>query len=495
MNPEPPKKLHWKHELLALLLPLTAVKVPALAVVAAFTNPGTFETLGKQFRQSLERDHWGYLLFVLAIPLAMFWSGQYPPGDDLLRDLVAYQVNYDYRGAYWGSPGVPPYNQYIAFDWAVSALGGQPYAPPLVQSFLFVAFAAAFLRAVRLGLGDGARYTVIAALLLLTLALPTVLCRVVMARPEMLFCAWLLWGLSARRGAETWFWASTGSALALCYWLSPIYASAALALGAMRPDRLPLRIRLGLGAFLFLCFSAQWLIATDGVWLRAIPELYAQMSNRAVDVVENQLAITALATMMGPLALIVLVLAIRATRARQARWEVMALAAFFLLPNMVRYAAHVEPLLVLAALPRLSPRLHNLPLRWWPALHVAIVWGALMILPPSAPSLPMSRDLLVDARPGDRVLTPFGAITYQTLFNSLKHGVLIAPALEIGMTDKAVQVMARELNDGKVDCAQLAQWHVQWVVEKTLSQQLPHCLSLHAIDGPVRLWRVQQGAP
>ena len=79
---------------------------------------------------------------------------------------------------------------------------------------------------------------------------------------------------------------------------------------------------------------------------------------------------------------------------------------------------------------------------------------------------------------------------YRAIYAAASHGGLIAPAMEVGMTDQKVQNMAHDLHQGIIDCTGLAELKVSWVVEDGLAGPPPACLQFDSADGPNRAWKV-----
>jgi hypothetical protein len=120
------------------------------------------------------------------------------PQDDLLRDMVASYYNYDYNQLYVYAPMLTKYNQYIAFDhflhFTIHVFGRDATAH-LIQITCFTMFvipsSLIFIDILR---KDKNCYLYLTFLLFLLLNDYSLL-RITLARPEMIFTDWIIWGL------------------------------------------------------------------------------------------------------------------------------------------------------------------------------------------------------------------------------------------------------------------------------------------------------------
>ena len=154
----------------------------------------------------------GFLCLVLVIKPV-------EPADDLLRHLIAYLHQFDYRQMYIYS-SFPSFDMYIGFDMIVGCLHqviGQ-YAYVVVQAVGVLIFSGAFLYLLR-GVNSDLRLS------LLLVALASILPRLLLGRPSSLESSLMLLGFAMGKDERIKFWLHglLGLLMIPLYYLYPIY--------------------------------------------------------------------------------------------------------------------------------------------------------------------------------------------------------------------------------------------------------------------------------
>lgn len=492
----PMSRRQWMPDLIGTTLALVAaLAVPGLALLTWVGLPrlrprlqGAFGRMGSGLRQ----DGWWPLALVCAVALGTLSMAHPFPPDDLARDLVAWASNFDYRHMFWASPLIPPYNQYIGFDhlagWVYHLLPRGWRSLPFQLLPLAGLMAVVALTTQRFFKDRPNSWLAMACAVLLTLMMPGVVSRCLQGRPEVDFAVWALSALLL----PDWLWLTVGILMAPLYWLAPAYACGCLLLKGSWGRKLIVG-----GAYAVVSLTI-WLILSHGHYLSGFVALTDAGKLRIGSVGEDETIWTLLAgTGFG-------VWGICAWCARrgfriQADLPLWLTLACFLVPTMIRYTDCVSPLMVLLAMKawarseRLSnPDDHSRPgFMSSTILRLGFVWACLFILPAafSGPP-PPDAGFLARVRAGDRILTPFNASLYRSIYAAVPKGAVLAPAMELGFTNPEIQKMAFGLSQDRIDCQALHEHHVQWVVEKSLRGTLPGCLQLDSMDGDLRAWRV-----
>lgn len=442
--------------------------------------------------QALAVDSPAVLILMLSVALGSALIVAPWPPDDLLRDMVAWAYHYDYRGMYAYSPLIPRYDMYLGFDKAVAWLyRSLPHtmAPHVVQLLLSVLFVgvltASLLKVLR---RHAHRYYL--TTVLLALALSTCAIRLQQARPELLMATWALAATLIDAAWQGWLWSGAGLLLAPTYWLAGVYTPALLLAG----DKLAFRQRALIMATVFALQVALWHWLSHGAWYASLNDLHAALANRLMAPAESMpvyvLLLNAFTQLLLALALLTGWLNYRTTGWRkffrkEAGW--LLVFGWFLLPNMVRYSDILSGLLALWAarqLRTLSFNFEGLPALRALALVMTLTLSVTWVLSPAPRHLTFqlpatNKPILVQGS--------LGSVGYRLQYD--QPGLVVSPALEVGMTIRPVQALANGLSQGRLSCRALAHYGFGWVVEDKLSYP-PACLQLAQISGPYRLWEV-----
>jgi hypothetical protein len=489
---------------------VAAVIAPWIAIIA-LTSRSLRDALSDGFAAVLkERVFW---LFVLSIgPLMAFVAAHPAPADDLLRDMRSWRVGFDYRSMFWGSPGVQSGDYYLGFDWAIGWVdravsnAGFPnwtWVPVVGTNMLLWGVGlVAVLRKARKPCND-LQMALFIGIVLATWLTPTFTERILSGRPEAFFALWALCALSVETLAQAIIWSIFGIALSSWYWFFWIYVPAAVLLFPARGWSLRAFVyRSAAATVILVCGFSFWWVASKGEYVQWFFHLHEAMRNRVIPVAEN--AGLGLA-MITPLIVLIVGGAILAPRQsgpwlwsneRYAPLVLVALCAWFALPNMVRYIDSVASLGLAAVWIVIADKSRDVevPKRWMGVIAFAcvtwLIWGGITM---GTAQKPLQNLTLNDARPGDRVLTFFSPSTYDAVYENTQ--IKVAPAFELGFSDRDVQMASVNLMRGKVDCNWLRSHDVRWVVAPAHAEidakDWGLCLDLYRLDKGVSIWKLR----
>lgn len=430
------------------------------------------------------------------VPVAIIGaSGGIAAPDDVLRHVTAWRHQFDYREIYpYLDDRFPAASMWVGYEWLTGWLHrgmGLAGGIWMLQCILLVAVTDTLRRVFLRLIGpreDAAYWSLFLVVACLSLG---VMDRVVSARPEMLMT---IWALSAVWMAP-WVWLGVGILLQPMYWLAGIYIPALILLRTSWVNKL------WIGCVLFIWNLAFWILYSEGEWFNFFGLLREWVSNRAAPVGENA---TILLLLGHPLVWGIIALIVALPRIPKAQsstvWTFLLLAAWFMLPDQIRYAGLVISLLLAAAvqlvqLPDL--RFHG---RWVIYLaSIALLASLAMQIPKWGKTMPEFSKLGA----GDIVLTSFSAATFY--LPARFPGVRVAPAMELGATDthlggdplmpsQAIQRLSLSVTGKEpLDCELLTKRSkFTHVVERGTVTEHPNCLELKEAVNGWRLWRVQR---
>lgn len=426
----------------------------------------------------------GWLL--VAVPLLVFAARlvQFPPTatDDLLRHIASAFWPDGYRGMYVET-SLPPAELYPAFDRVVGALAGLLGPVPAmwaVQAVALTAFVGVLCAAARRATRAHPMSWVL-VLAALVLVLQVMSGRLFLGRPEIFLGIWAVAAVLVRSAPGAALWCAAGLALGSGYWLAPVYFPAVLLLPWSR------NIRAGLFAGLCVAWMALWWHITDGKLPETLAWTFAQLGRRIPGIaVQENLGLAGV--MLMPQMLLLAFASLWAVRRADSDNRLLLLAAYFALSNQARYAGVIAPLLALHALPALVAVLQRWPVH---ARAAALALGA-VALSVVARDTPRLAELPRFALPaGVVVLTHFSEAGYSLPFANPGR-VRVAPGFEVGAATPVVQRLARDLGQGRLDCAAVLPTPFSHVVEDRLVGPPPPCLALESAQGRWRLWRIDR---
>lgn len=469
------------------------IAVLATCVVAAPIIPATLPhdpTLARLLEWMHQHASW----VTLAVCVCWIASSPQLPPDDLLRHILS---------AGWGHNYLPHYEHHllpttwswsIGFDVAIGRIhaltGGDILTTVRVVRSIEAAFVGSMLV---LAIGKATKSPSLRFLVLAIALIGMIWPRIFLGRPEAVFIGIVFAAFVLRRGA----WLALFAVLSTTYAFSPVYAAACLLLGnTSEPIAKRLAKNLVVGILAVTAAVSFWMGYTGGeytlVYTLLQTVLKVQTDNR-ISIGELQ-PLTAI--MASPIALAICfgVLAIFWKRAsylaanpaaRNQVLLVLAIAAYFSLPNYVRYASIIWPLFLLAALLALAddvPATH--PMSW---LWIA---GTLFIALNITPNIrPIDQAALKTLRvpAGSKILAPFNSSSY--LASATNPDAVVTPIFDLSTVTQPAQGIVRKLSEGTLDCPAALSLGFDYLIENSLKGNVPSCVRVVAIEGDHRLWQ------
>lgn len=410
--------------------------------------------------------------------LGLFFLGQPAPKDDLLAISSIAIGGFSHGDFAFSSWGALPISPWFGYEWLLESTSrylGQDAAMRAAQGISVIFTAVSITLAVRFGMRGRSDLTM-QALVLIGLAMASLaMGRAISGRVESLFFAWSI--------AAFWMpapiWLTMGIAMSPMYWLAWIYAPAALLL------RGPIHQRFVYAAIYGLVAVSTWFVVTDGEYLRMFELTSKWLGDRQAIVGENVTMLTGLA--FSPSALLLIIVATVLLVARKGvrqEWPIALVAAWFSLPDMLRYVpviATIAAVWIMGTLTRERVRVDANTI-----LLIFLIPLAMML----ARSVPGGD---MDSLPQFKV--PTGSIVFgglnEGLYATIHHnrGIHPTPAFELGATDPEIQKAAKQLSArGEFDCSILRFYPIDYVLENRL-RTVPACLSLDQVQGVWRLWK------
>lgn len=446
---------------------------------------------------------WVFLVFLINLPM---------PQDDLLRDVVAGNYNYDYTQLYIHAPFMAQYNQYIAFDYVLHGMAlilGNTITVHLVQSLLFILFMWPVYILFNNILQNNEHKELILTLLLIFVFNNFTMLRLTLGRPEMFFTCWLAWGLMIKTLSKPKlvkiYWFACGLLMIPTYWLAFFYVPIVFFIFNDKREKV---IYLSIYILLIVGF---WQLYSHFQWLSSIGDLAMLNKNRLAVVGENKSIVIML---LSPITLIPLLFYAYTYKQQMIKlqyyldWQkirsqrislqsikthfkdalfsnhlltcVLFLLVPYLMLDMIRYSALISLLVGVI----LANRANSIDIRFTPFAKYLILCLAIFI----PLSVDCYRTIPKFTLPEQSVVLGTNQSNYFVPFYS--KNIQIAPAMEIGANVKDIQIMMKSVDvDGTVSCELLRQYHFTYVVEKNLTT-VPKCLQIYQVQKGWRAWRV-----
>ena len=460
--------------------------------------------------KTIKDDTFWLLVLYLVMVFLVFFLNLPLPQDDLLRDIVAGDYGYNYANLYIHAPLMAKYNQYILFDiilhW-LNVIGSRMITAHLVQFICMIGFVIPVLMIVLKILDTHKHKYILTTLLMMLLFNNFAMLRLILARPEMIFTCWVLWGLAFKSRAQVKvLWFALGLLLIPCYWLSFFYIPAVFAIF----NRPKAKILLSLSYLVIsVCF---WQSYSHGLWLSSVLDLPALNHNRLATIGENKTILIMLLSPVTSIAAIIylflhndklkdvisympnlnvnvihrtkFIAIIRTLYAILTSNSLLTatriLFGYFVLFNMIRYAAILSALFVII----ISYSIAKVRLRISP-IHKYIVLCVCIYLPLGVENYKLIPKFVL---PQNSIVLGTSQSNYYVPFYS--PNLKIAPALEIGANEQGVQQIMKSIEvEGSVSCTELKKYHFEFLVERSLTTISP-CLQIYQIQKGWRAWKV-----
>lgn len=514
--------LLWKNQseitrktLFLLFIAAVWMVSPAIGIILLIF-PSVRNSIIQAFSQGLSSET-RFLWFPMIIPIAVFAYTHPVPTDDLLKHLVSGVYHYHYRTMFWGSPRLMAGDLYIGFDHVASFV--HSFLPSNLafipfQALLVIGFSVSIPLIIHRQMPDLPPYLAISITLFMTVLvwlLPAFTGRLISGRPEDDLALWgaMVFLLSRKKPGYTVIWFLFGLLSAPMYWLSCVYFPMVFLM--------PTTFKKRLMAFSSLCvvFLAFWLTYSQGHWFSWLISLHTDIGDRFANVAED---ISAIPLIESPSGLALLILSISSmyylfsksqTTNNASRQDSLSFASalspegivlpaiifsWLMIPDMIRYVDSLAPIAVvmLARSFNRLPFLRSLPISFRPiSMAIGLLSCVLLVSSTFHPS-PMPDMHIPHYKPGQKVLTFFSAATYDTLYEN--PGIMVAPAMELGMTRRSIQKASFYLEKGLFDCNALHRWHVLWVATPKTDWDFnnpPACAHLLRLNSDgMSLWQI-----
>lgn len=441
--------------------------------------------------------------WVVVLSVAVWMATTAPlPHDDLLRHVNARAWGYDYASHYGHHIVDQHWSYWFGFDWFVghvhAVTGDVLTTTRWVRSLLALLVGAFAVLAVRRLHADPVIQSLAVSLILFEL----LWFRLLLGRPEALFAGLLLAALALPRLA----WMALFCLLAPTYWLAGLYAAGALLLG--RPAEPVLRravLNVSTLAACLMAWVGWWWWYGDGellhftTLLTQVVQTHGQQEAPVGELMPVVYGISSPLVVVLLIALLCRSWALGAcalfqddpwSRTRATVVACFAVAALFAIPDYARYGPVIWTM-VACALLAMSERL-RVPGAWYVASLIVLV-AVLAIGLSSHSGNRASETILQSLEVPDKraILTTFNEANF--LAAAANPGNVITPIFDIASTVQPYRRLVTELSLGRLDCQELlGLGPFGWVIENTLSGQVPECLQLHAVDGDYRVWEVRR---
>lgn len=448
----------------------------------------------------------GLPILYLVIVAIVYGFNMPMPQDDLLRDIVASAYNYDYNQMYIYAPFLAKYNQYILFDHilhAISSIIGNTATAHAVQIFCYLNFIIPCVLILRRIMRHDRNCYLYLTLLLLVLLNDFSMLRLTLARPEMIFTCWIVWGVWFKLIKNTLgktIWLISGFLMIPSYWLAFFYIPAIYIVFERRIYKVGLSL---LFMFVTVIF---WQWYSHNQWLVSVLDLGHLNSNRIATIGENKPIIKMLFTPITSVALVIYLYTYRiaaldfvgaykrspkdalmlvSSWIRSISWtsfetSLILLLLCYLSINMIRYAAIISALFCILLAIRLTKQQLLMPsIMRYITLVLAIFMPMTVGCYTTIPKFKIPT--------GSYVLGMNMANYYVPFYNP---GVKVAPAMELGANLKDIQALMKSIDiDNTISCTELKKYHINYLIEKKLTQ-IPPCLQIYQIQQGWRAWKV-----
>lgn len=374
------------------------------------------------------------------------------PADDLLRNLLAYQVGYDYSKMFAFSH-FPQYDLYYLFDVSVGilhqAIGYYAFIP--VQLACIGIFSFGYLWMLR-GVNNNLRFA--SLIVVLQLVLP----RLLLGRPAGFEAGLFLVAFAAIEDERVKWWVHViiGCLMASFYHLFWLYL-------------IPLAFMRRVYAIPLMAGFCGWAWYGGLEYFEVIKGLLFAKSERPFMISEAASSLTAIL----PNAYILLPMCFFWRK----NIKVVLSAVWFVASNQLRYMEIFVPLFV------------SVVRSWNYRPHFFVVMSLVLVLFTSrqyqnhfAPSTFKGQ-----FPPGSVVLDLTASTYFQILYTNPK--IKVSPAFEITWTDKKIQdAVAGAVNKGHFECSSVEKYGFDFIVEDNL-RDIPACFQLAGVSKKYRIWK------
>lgn len=431
-------------------------------------------------------DSYFILVIFILIVLINAIQNKFIPFDDLLRDLIVYKYNYDYKNMYINYGLMTPYNQYIAFDIVAGKLFSMfNYASILIfQWSAIILYFCALLNFWKIEFKNY-QYQKILITIFFTLSINVfTFGRALIARPEIFLVIWFLFSYQLRNAYLTILWCIIGLLLIPSYWLSIIYLPAIFLLARSNKFRISLFIIYFILAIIF------WQYYSSGLWIKTFELTKHQLHNRLIPITENDTILSVLNSFTQIYLTIIFLIYVSLNNLPTLKILVknnkllICLFGFYLYPNMLRYCDIVIPLYLLLIAKLFLMQNYSIDILF--KKNNVIFYFFPILIFAGMINIRNTDEIVKFNIPRDsKVLVSMnGQYSIQFYNKELIH---VVPNMEIGSVDRKVQQTLINISQGTVSCQELKAF--DYLAENKLIQ-IPNCLKLEEVYKSWRLWKV-----
>jgi hypothetical protein len=429
---------------------------------------------------SFLRNNADKLIWLPALIAGLLFLAVMPaPHDDMLAISAIASGDFSHNSfefSKWNSQPVSPWYGLEKVLTLLSGFVSNTVAMQIMQAITLLLTLISVTLAIK-SRTDNTKASVLVTILLIGLAMGSMtVFRAANGRAEAIFCAWAIAAIWMRPA----LWIVLGILISPMYWLSWVYAPAALLLKTSNKNKVLL------AAISFLGSISAWLLLAGGDYLTMFSLTSEWVSKRTVGIAENTNIVSAIGFSATALALtsITIVLAMKRLGSRD-DWPLAFVAAWFMLPDMIRYL----------------PIIATLSAVWIAGVssknEIKDSYDKIILIL-SAPLLVMFIKTLptgdMDHLPKFKI--PHGSVLMGALDEGLyasihyNKGIRVTPAFEVGSTEPEIQNALKLLYEkGQLDCKVTRFYHIDYLIENKL-KSIPACLQLDQIQPGWRLWKV-----
>lgn len=450
----------------------------------------------KILKRATEYNEHDVLVSFYAVWILSFLISAPLPSDDLLRDVIIGNYNFDYKNLYIHSPLMVQYNQYILFDWLlhqITVYVGNIWTVRITQLFTVLNFVIP-LQIIFLKIFKNRQDKYILVLIALAITINSmVLNRLYLGRPEAILAGWVLWGFAVKGHVRmSHLWMVFGVLAIPLYWLTIIYTPMVLVVYDKKWHKMCAFILLGAINIIF------WQLYSHGQWLHTFQLLHQEMANRLDGQVvsENNSIIFIILSPAVSLATTILIFRILPFLKDMVQNKKLYFnkhyiglvfgLGWFMMPNMIRYVDIEVPILMII----LAKVMVDFEIKWTQLGRILVLMSCLFSIF-YANQTTAKPCKFTDIPKGSKVLATFNGINYYVPFFN-KQNIQIAPSMEVGSTEKNIQIIISDIQmKGRLDCKTLTKYDFDYLVERSLIS-VPQCLSLAGVYKEYRLWKIKK---
>lgn len=391
----------------------------------------------------------------LAALLMLIFLTSYPV-DDLLRHVKVHEYNYDYGNIFAYSWNFS-FNPYLLFDHFVGFLDKQfgKLGLKIIQVLCFLLFSLAFFLHTR---NWNDRFRALIFVLILSIIGP----RITSARPAIFEAFLFIIGL-ALTGLPAIL---LGILMGSFYYLFPIFLVPLIS------------VRKEYAISLVICLLFWISYAGVNYFYDIYFFISSIITNREVVIGEN---ITIISVLQEPAAIFLIFLFLKSKNFVYARPII-----FFLLFNQLRFVDVLVPLVGISLVEESIAK--NISIKWIRLGFLEHLFLLMILIASLGVVFHYYEIEHLDIENG-KVLCGGMKCMFNTIYTG--KNISISPSMEIGLTDREVQLQIKKIMDGSLDCEFFEKYDYDFLVEDSL-KEVPECLSLLDVEKGYRIWKIKK---